>query len=84
MSRRQSSQVANPSGGGSSISERSRPEAGERLGVGAVDDKLESSRHRAPFAYSVVQMFGRCQRMSLLIVQIVGSRRRGMPPRTLA
>ena len=30
------------------VSQGSRPEAGKRLGVLAVDDELESGRHRAP------------------------------------
>ena len=37
------------------VSQGSRPEAGKQLGVLAVDDKLESGRHRAPIGSAVAR-----------------------------
>jgi len=37
------------------VSQSSRPEAGERLGILAVDDELESGRHRAPIGSAVAR-----------------------------
>src|SRR5712691_3313875 len=66
MSRRQSSQVANPSGGGSSTYPKgSRPEAGKQLGVLAVDDELESGRHRAPIGSEVARALASMPRVKV-------------------